>query len=369
MVFGRSSRQEQGRCGQGTGLSAGTPSCRPAVLPSRRAVRPFSSVRFLGACRSGVSLGGGRTSGRGNFGRLHSGGLRLFAGRSLVRRLTGWRSGSARPCGERLLRLRAGLAVPLGGAEVAAAVGCRRHAVLLLEELDEVRRVGEGALHAYLRDGLRGRDEQQPRVHQPLADVPLVGRHLEVAPELLLERGERAVGQPRQLLDGDILEDVVVDRLFEVLLGRVDVAQQLALDAAVLVRGDEVNQLRHLDALGGLVLQEALVAQVVVRVDEKVAQRAPCGHGDVGAVVAVFARMVVRDVESVGDVQVEQDALQVGGRVVEEHLLEGLAVFGDVLHVVVAEPQVEDVAAVEGLAFVAVVDILRAAQDIAYGVA
>ena len=135
------------------------------------------------------------------------------------------------------------------------------------------------------------------------------------------------------------------------------------------MRGDEVNQLRHLDALGGLVLQEALVAQVVVRVDEKVAQRAPCGHGDVGAVVAVFARMVVRDVESVGDVQVEQDALQVGGRVVEEHLLEGLAVFGDVLHVVVAEPQVEDVAAVEGLAFVAVVDILRAAQDIAYGVA
>lgn len=55
-----------GRCGQGTGLSAVPPCCRPAVLPSRRAVRPFSSLRFLGACRSGVSLGGGRTSGRGN---------------------------------------------------------------------------------------------------------------------------------------------------------------------------------------------------------------------------------------------------------------------------------------------------------------
>ena len=77
-----------------------------------------------------------------------------------------------------------------------------------------------------------------------------VGRHLEVAPELLLERGERAVCQPGQLLDRDVLEDVVVDDLLEVLLGGIDVAQQLALDAAVLVRGDQVDQFGHLDVLG-----------------------------------------------------------------------------------------------------------------------
>ena len=41
-------------------------------------------------------------------------------------------------------------------------------------------------------------------------------RHLEVAFELLLERGERAVADTRELLDGDILEHMVVDYLFEV---------------------------------------------------------------------------------------------------------------------------------------------------------
>mgnify|MGYP006922444845 CR=1 FL=1 len=39
-------------------------------------------------------------------------------------------------------------------------------------------------------------------MHETLTDIPLVGRHLEVAPEFLFERGERTVGQLRQLLDG-----------------------------------------------------------------------------------------------------------------------------------------------------------------------
>lgn len=177
---------------------------------------------------------------------------------------------------------------------MAVAIGGRSHLVFLLEEFDEVRGVGEGAFVADLGDRLRRRDQQQTRVHEPLADEPFVGRHLEVAPELLLERGERTVRQPGQFLDRDVLEDVVVDDLFEVLLGGIDVAQQLALDAAVLVRGDQVDQFGHLDVLGRLVVAELLVAQIVVRIDEKVAQRVPCGHGHVGAVAAVFARVFVR---------------------------------------------------------------------------
>ena len=78
---------------------------------------------------------------------------------------------------------------------MAVAIGGRSHLVFLLEEFDEVRGVGEGAFVADLGDRLRRRDQQQTRVHEPLADEPFVGRHLEVAPELLLERGERTVRQ------------------------------------------------------------------------------------------------------------------------------------------------------------------------------
>ena len=99
-----------------------------------------------------------------------------------------------------------------------------------------MRRIGERAGVADLRNGFRGRDQQQTRVHQPLADVPLVGRHLEMAAELLLERSERTVRQFRKLLDGDVFEDMVVDDLFEILFRGVHVAQQLAFDAGEAIR-------------------------------------------------------------------------------------------------------------------------------------
>ena len=183
-------------------------------------------------------------------------------------------------------------------------VGGGRHLILLLEEFDEMRCVGERAFVADFGDGFRGRDQQQARMHQALADVPFVRRHHEMAPEFLFERGERTVRQLREFFDRNILEDVVVDDLFEILLGCIDVAEQFALQAAVFVRGDEVDQFGHLDVLGRLVAVEILVAQVVVGVDEKVSQRVPRGHGDVRTVAAVFARMFVRNVQSVGDVQV-----------------------------------------------------------------
>ena len=182
-----------------------------------------------------------------------------------------------------------------------------------------------------------------------------------MAAELLLERGQRPVGEFGQLLDRDVLEDVVVDDLFEVLLRRVDVAQQFALDAAILVRGDQIDQFGHLDALAGLVVAALLVAQIVVRIDEKVAQRVPCGHGDVRAVAAVFARMLVRNVQPVGDVQVHEDALQVPGRVVKEHFFVRLSSFGHVFDIVVADAQIEDVAARKCLTFIPVVDVFGAA--------
>ena len=65
--------------------------------------------------------------------------------------------------------------------------------ILFLEELDKVRCVGEGALVANLRDRLGCRDKQQTRVGQSLANIPLVGRQLEMTLKLLLERSERTV--------------------------------------------------------------------------------------------------------------------------------------------------------------------------------
>ena len=75
---------------------------------------------------------------------------------------------------------------------MAVAVSGRRHLVFLFEKFNKMRRIGERAGVADLRNGFRGRDQQQTRVHQPLADVPLVGRHLEMTAELLLEQIGRA---------------------------------------------------------------------------------------------------------------------------------------------------------------------------------
>ena len=84
---------------------------------------------------------------------------------------------------------------------MAGTIGGRRHLVFFLEQLDEVRGVGERAFVADFRNRLRGGNQQQARVHETLTDIPLVGRHLEVAPEFLFERGERTVAQCRQLFD------------------------------------------------------------------------------------------------------------------------------------------------------------------------
>ena len=130
------------------------------------------------------------------------------------------------------------------------------------------------------------------------------------------------------------------------------------------MRGDEVDQFGHFDVLGRLVAVEILVAQVVVGVDEKVADRIPGRHRDVRTVAAVFARMFVRNVQSVGDVQVQQYPLEVSRRIIKEHLLEGLSVFREVLDIVMPDAEVEYVSARKGLALIPVVNIFRASEDV-----
>lgn len=242
------------------------------------------------------------------------------------------------------------------------AVGGRSHRILLLKEFDKMRGIGEGAFVADLRDGFRGRDEQQACVHQSLTDVPFVRRHLEVAPELLFERGQRTVRQLGKFLDRDVVEDVVVNDLFEILAGRIDVAQDLAFQTAVLVGDEQVDQFGHFDVLGRFVVQEVFVAQIVVGVGEKAADGVPAGHGDMGVAAAVLARMFVGNVQTVSDIQMQQNALQIGRGVVEENLLVGLSVIGYVLHIMMTYTQIKDIAAGKFLAGVPVVEVLRSAE-------
>ena len=154
---------------------------------------------------------------------------------------------------------------------MAVAIAGRREAVGFLEELDEVGGVRERADDADLRDRFRSGEQQQTRMDEPLTDEPLVRRHLVDPAELLLERRERTVGLLGQLLDRALPENMSVDDLFEVLLGRIDTAEHLALQTAVLVGDDVVDQFGHLEVSGSRIVQAPLVAQVAGRTEEDAA--------------------------------------------------------------------------------------------------
>jgi hypothetical protein len=93
--------------------------------------------------------------------------------------------------------------------------------VFFLEELDEVRGVGESTFVADFRDRLVGRDQQQARVHEPLLDEPAVGRLLEMAAELHFEGGHAAVALFGQAFDGYVAENVAAHHLLETFAQRV----------------------------------------------------------------------------------------------------------------------------------------------------
>lgn len=131
---------------------------------------------------------------------------------------------------------------------------------------------------------------------------------------------------------------MVVNYLLERLASDIDVIQQLAFQATVFARNDKIDQFGHLDILGDVVVAEQFVAKIVVAVAEKAFQTVACRHRDVGVGPAPVARMPVRDMNPVIDVQMGQNTLEFCGSVVDEDLLEERVVFGDVLYIVVSEP-------------------------------
>lgn len=258
----------------------------------------------------------------------------------------------------------------LGGAfgrrsgRVQLAIGGRCGVEAALEELDEVRDIREGALGTHLRDGLRGREEEYLRAVEALGDKPLVGRGVEAAAKLLLEGGERAVGQAGELLDRDVIEEVCLDDLRELFAHSVGAVEQLAAQTALLAREYEVYQLVELDALPYVVVLEASFVERAVDAREEVADG---GRGDHSYEVArsTGVAAVARGVgDAIRRVEPEDYTLQGGGRGVEHNLLEGARRADDVLLVVVPRLVDKYAALVDGRAVVVAVDELTAAHDV-----
>ena len=179
--------------------------------------------------------------------------------------------------------------------------------------------------------------------------------------ELLFERGERAVAHSRQLFDGDVLENVRIDDLLEALFAGVGVIHHLALDAAIVLRNNQIDQFGHFQIFGCLVVVEEFVFDVLVGRDEEISQCVGRLAYHIVLFAAGCARVVVRDVEVVGDTQLREYRCQLRRRVVEHYLLEGSIGFGLILNIMVARSEEEQIAAIDLLAYVARVDILLAA--------
>lgn len=96
-------------------------------------------------------------------------------------------------------------------------------------------------------------------MNQSLAYKPLMGWHIVNTPKLFLERGQRAVGLTRQLLNGTLREDVVIDNLLETLFCRINTPEHLALQTTILGNGYVVDKLGELKTLDRIVVRLSFV--------------------------------------------------------------------------------------------------------------
>ena len=206
-------------------------------------------------------------------------------------------------------------------------------------------------------------------MHQALAYIPLVRRHLEVSLELLFERRERPIANLGELFDGDILEHVVIDNLLEVATGNVHIAQQLTLQTTISVRDYQIEQLCEFYILGGLVVTEQLLAQVTVGIHKETLCCTPRRHRYVIARATSLTGVVVCEAHAIGYAQMREDMLQTCRCVVEHNLLKGTILLADILHVVMSNTHIEHLATAYRIAFVTIVYVLGAVQNIADSVA
>lgn len=185
--------------------------------------------------------------------------------------------------------------------------------------------------------------------------------------ELLLERCQRAVGLRCELLDRDVAKDVGVDHLFEIVVRLVDITQDLTFEAAVALGDDKIYQLGDFNVFGGLVVDEIVILQIGGDMGEEAAENAVGGHRDVVHTAAVIAMMGIGDVERKVHIQMEKYALKEHRRIIDHNLLKRAIILGEILHIVVANAQIEDITARNLVMGIAIVDMLLTANNVANG--
>lgn len=158
-----------------------------------------------------------------------------------------------------------------------------------------------------------------------------------------------------------------VDYLLEIVTCRIDIIQYFALKAAVILRDYQIDKLRHLDILGRLVVHKIVVVQIAAGVMEEATHSARGRHIHVIQTTAALTLMRVGDVDGVTHIQIEQDALQLLGSVVDNNLLERTSLLHHLLDIVITDTHIEDIALGDGVASISIIDILRPSCYVAYG--
>ena len=130
------------------------------------------------------------------------------------------------------------------------------------------------------------------------------------------------------------------------------------------MRNDQVDQLGDFDIFGRRIVQEGVFRKIIVGVVEKAPDRTPRRHCGVVQGAALFAQVVVGDIQFVCDVEMQQDPLQLFRGEADENLFVRVPLFGNVLGVVAAHSEEEEVALGEFVAFVVVIDVLFSMEDI-----
>ena len=112
----------------------------------------------------------------------------------------------------------------------------RGQTILLFEQFDKMRRIGKIALQTNLRHRLVRRNQQQPRMHQTLTNKPFMWRLVKMSTKFLLERSETPMTFLRQILHRNILENMLHDDLFKVLLRQIRIPQNLIFETGTRLR-------------------------------------------------------------------------------------------------------------------------------------
>ena len=99
------------------------------------------------------------------------------------------------------------------------------------------------------------------------------------------------MAQRRKLLHGDVVEDMLVDYLLKIAVISIDIAEHLAAQTTLIHRYDCVNQLRHLEVVGGGILNMTIILQTTYQMGEEIAQRRCHRHRDVVTATALVARV------------------------------------------------------------------------------